>query len=99
MTKRILAETPNGLQVEITAISDQPGKVDIKASDDIFYRYDPYPYKSRYGTVQLDWLKNIHVEEDPFTGDAEANDPPTEPEYDPAWEWYEMTSAMRRGEA
>lgn len=38
-------------------------------------------------------------EEDPFTGDPEANDPPAlEPEYDPAWEWYEMTSAMRRGE-
>jgi hypothetical protein len=95
--KRIIAETPNGTPVEITGIASQTGKVEVTASDNIFHKHDPWPYKSRYGVVQLDWLKNIHIEQDPFgPGDCQ---PEIEVEYDEYQEWKDMTSQLRRGDA
>ena len=97
--KRIIAETPKGLQVEITGIAKETGMVDVTAGDEIFYDYNPWPYRTRYGTVQLDWLKNIRVEQDPFIGDPEANTPPPlDEEYDAHWEWFQMRESMIRGE-
>lgn len=100
MTKRIYAEWKNH-HVEVYALSALPGMVMVQTVDGTkpFSRYYAGAGCSNDsdGCVFIDNLENIRVVED-VTDPFDPCDPPTEPEYDPALEWRQMTSELRRGE-
>ena len=101
-TTRILAEW-NGHTVHVNSLSPLPGRVLVQTVD------GTKPYSKYYagagcssdsdGCVFIDSLENIRVVEDsqdPFQPDDCQPEP--EWEYDPALEWQQMTSELRRGE-
>ena len=101
-TTRILAEW-KGDTVHVRDLSPLPGRVLVQTVD------GTKPYSKYYagagcsndanGCVFIDSLENIRVVEDsqdPFQPDDCQPEP--ECEYDPALEWQQMTSELRRGE-
>ena len=99
---RILAEW-KGHTVHVRNLSPLPGRVLVQTVD------GTKPFNKYYagagcssdsdGCVFIDSLENIRVVEDsqdPFQPDDCQPEP--EPEYDPALEWQQMTSELRRGE-
>jgi hypothetical protein len=101
-TARILAEW-KGHTVHVRNLSPLPGRVFVQTVD------GAKPFSKYYagagcsndidGCVFIDDLENCRVVEDvtdPFHPDD--CQPEIEPEYDPALEWQQMTSELRRGE-